>query len=227
MQITDIRLVIDTWVTQYQELASVESVRWIQIFENRGAMMGASNPHPHCQIWASSSLPNEPSKEQAAQDAYYSNKGRPLLGDYLKIERAQGDRLICSNSHFTALVPFWAMWPFEALVLCNRLVSSIHELSEEERDGLADILKKLTTRYDNLFETSFPYSMGFHQKPVDRFAHPEWQLHLHFYPPLLRSASVKKFMVGYELLAMPQRDMTAESAAKRLRNVSEHHHLEA
>jgi len=226
MTLKNIRAVVDLWVDQCQELEALPFIHWVQIFENRTAMMGASNPHPHCQIWASSSVPNEPAKEQAAQSAYYLAHHRQLLADYLELERARKERLICSNAHFTVLVPFWAVWPFETLVLTNRAVTALNELTGEERDGLADILKRLTTRYDNLFQVPFPYSMGFHQKPADGAPHPGCRLHLHFYPPLLRSASIRKFLVGYEMLAMPQRDITPESAAEKLRSSAEEHYGE-
>jgi UDPglucose--hexose-1-phosphate uridylyltransferase len=193
----------------------------VQVFENRGAMMGASNPHPHCQIWATSHVPDEPALETDAQKAYLTQHGSCLLCDYLATERAAGDRVIVENDHFTAVVPWWAVWPFEAMVLPRRHSGMFPEFTGEERDGLADILKRLTSRYDSLFDVSFPYTMGFHQSPVNSGAHPEWHFHAHFYPPLLRSATVKKFMVGFEMLGMPQRDITPESAAERLRAARE------
>jgi UDPglucose--hexose-1-phosphate uridylyltransferase len=189
-------------------------------------MMGCSNPHPHCQIWANSSLPNEVSKELASQKDYAGSKGSCLLCDYLALEQEIEERLVLENEHFVALVPFWAVWPFETMLLGKRHVSGIDELRDGERDGLADVLKRITTRYDNLFEVSCPYSMGLHQRPTDGEEHPEWHFHAHFFPPLLRSATVKKFMVGYEMLATPQRDITAELAAARLREMSERHYLE-
>ena len=188
-------------------------------------MMGASNPHPHCQIWANESLPNEMVKEQANQLAFLERHASCLLCDYLKIESQAGDRVVCENEHFAVVVPFWAVWPFETLVISKSHVSSIEGLDTSQRTALADILKRITTRYDNLFQVSFPYTMGFHQQPTDNSAHPEWHLHAHFYPPLLRSATVRKFMVGYEMLASPQRDITAESAAERLRSLSEERYL--
>ncbi len=196
----------------------------MQIFENRGETMGASNPHPHCQVWATGTLPNEMSKELGTQGAYWRERGSPLLLDYLRLEREARERIVLENKHFTVLVPFWAIWPFETMVLPNRHVGSIDELTAAESAALADVLHELTIRYDNLFETSFPYSMGFHQRPTDGEAHAEWQLHAHFYPPLLRSATVRKFMVGFELLGSPQRDITPESAAERLRAVSQTHY---
>lgn len=216
--------VVDVWVAQYEELGAQPLIGYVQIFENRGAMMGASNPHPHGQIWVTEHLPTNVAREQAAQHDYYAAHGRTLLADYLDQELNDGTRLVCANDHFVALVPFWAVWPFETLVISRRAAGALPDLDPQERAGLADILKRLTTRYDNLFQVSFPYSMGFHQRPTDGAAHPEWHLHAHFYPPLLRSATVRKFMVGFELLAEPQRDITAETAAERLRSLSEEHY---
>jgi UDPglucose--hexose-1-phosphate uridylyltransferase len=184
-------------------------------------MMGASNPHPHCQIWATEHLPNEPRKELAAQERYTAQNGNCLLCDYLQEEKEAGERIVLENELFTALVPFWAVWPFEVMVLPNRHFSALPQLSPAEISALADILRRLTTRYDNLFETRFPYSMGVHQAPCSMGSHPEWHLHAHYYPPLLRSATVRKFMVGFELLASPQRDLTPETAAERLRSLSD------
>ncbi len=227
MERAAIRKVVDVWVEQFIELGSQHLLRHVQIFENRGEMMGCSNPHPHCQIWANASIPNEIWKETAAQGDYYRLKSTTLLSDYLRLERERRERLVIENDHFAVVVPFWAVWPFETLLISKRAVTGLDQLSEAERDGLAEILKRITTRYDNLFEVSFPYSMGFHQRPTDGGRHSEWHLHAHFYPPLLRSATVKKFMVGYEMLALPQRDITPESAAARLREMSERHYLEA
>jgi UDPglucose--hexose-1-phosphate uridylyltransferase len=204
----------------------------VQIFENRGAMMGASNPHPHCQIWSAGFVPDEPAAESKSQREYLDRTGHCLLCDYLAAELAAaqgaGERVVFENDHFIALVPWWAVWPFETLILSRRHVGALPEFNDAERDGLADVLRRITTRYDNLFETSFPYTMGFHQSPVGAElaaggAHPEWHFHAHFYPPLLRSATVRKFMVGFEMLGMPQRDITAESAAERLRGMSDVH----
>ncbi|MCD6520484.1 MAG: UDP-glucose--hexose-1-phosphate uridylyltransferase [Anaerolineae bacterium] len=216
-----IRKVVDVWVEQYEDLGARPFINYVQIFENKGQMMGCSNPHPHGQIWSNETIPHLPALEQASLQSYLEEKGHCLLCEYLALERSLGERIVCENEHFVALVPFWAVWPYETMVLSRRHLTSLSELSPEERDGLANIIKRLTTRYDNLFETSFPYSMGFHQAPTDGQPHPEWHLHMHFYPPLLRSATVKKFMVGYEMLANPQRDLTAEAAAERLRNLSE------
>ena len=215
------RCVVDVWADQYKDLSSREEIAYVQIFENRGAMMGCSNPHPHCQIWASSSIPNEPGRELIAQEHYLQSRNSCLLCDYLALERASGERFVCENSHFSVLVPFWAIWPFEVLLVGRRHVTGMDELTDDERHALANILRRLTTRYDNLFRISFPYSMGFHQWPSQGKSHPGCHFHAHFYPPLLRSASVRKFMVGYEMLATPQRDITAESAAARLREMDE------
>ncbi|MHB0858972.1 MAG: UDP-glucose--hexose-1-phosphate uridylyltransferase [Anaerolineae bacterium] len=217
----DVRRVVDVWVAQYEEIGSRPDINHVQIFENKGEMMGCSNPHPHGQIWSNASVPHEPALEQASQQAYRAEKGSCMLCDYERLERELGERLVCENAHFVALVPYWAFWPFETMILSRRHATSLSDLDDAERDALANIIKRLTTRYDNLFEISFPYTMGIHQRPTDGLPHEEWHLHLHFYPPLLRSATVRKFMVGYEMLANPQRDLTAESAAERLRALSE------
>ncbi len=224
MEVKDIRSVVDVWCEQFEELSNVDFINYVQIFENKGAIMGCSNPHPHGQIWSSSSVPAEPAKESETQKAYFEKYGTTLLGDYLKAELQKKERLLVENEHFVALVPYWAVWPFETMIISRRPVQNILQLTDAERTGLADIYKQLTVRYDNLFEVSFPYSSGLHQAPTDGKDHPEWHLHMHFYPPLLRSASVKKFMVGYEMLASPQRDITAEQAAHRLRDLSDVHY---
>jgi len=221
MSVHEIRQVVDTWVGQYQELGALPFINWIQVFENRGALMGASNPHPHGQIWAEEEVPNEPGKEAHSQSAYQVENRSCLLCDYLELELRSRERFVCDNDSFIALVPFWAVWPFEIMVMSKRHMTGLDDLSDVERTSLAGILKQVTSRYDNLFQVSFPYTMGFHQRPTDGEAHPEWHLHAHFYPPLLRSASVRKFMVGYEMLAMPQRDITAEMAAQRLRDAGQ------
>jgi UDPglucose--hexose-1-phosphate uridylyltransferase len=220
METGAIRQVVDTWVEQYVKLGGVPWVRHVEIFENRGAMMGASNPHPHGQIWANEQLPNEPAKELLQQQAYAADGGC-LLCDYLAVELQDGERIVCENERFVALVPFWAVWPFETLVQPRAHRGALPDLDSDERDALADILGRLTRRYDQLFQVTFPYSMGFHQRPTDGALYPEWHLHAHFYPPLLRSGTVRKFMVGYELLCQPQRDITPESAAERLRSLPE------
>jgi UDPglucose--hexose-1-phosphate uridylyltransferase len=211
-----IRPVVDTWVEQWRELAAVDWIGYVQVFENRGEMMGASNPHPHCQIWAGASIPNEVEKERRSQ-AEWLVRGRCLLCDYLAAELASGERVVHRNLSFAAVVPFWAVWPFELLVISTRHFGGFAELSPEERDDLAEILHRITAGYDNLFGCSFPYTMGFHASPADGAPDPGWHFHAHYYPPLLRSATVRKFMVGYEMLAAPQRDLTPEAAAARLR----------
>lgn len=226
MKVEDIRKVIDLWCTEYQNMGSLDFINHIQIFENKGDIMGCSNPHPHGQIWGQASIPDEPAKEMKMQQNYLKKHGRPLLSDYLEKELQSGERILTENDYFVALVPFWAVWPFESMILSRRTVQNILQLTDDEKTGFADIYKKLTIMYDNLFETSFPYSAGIHQSPTDGSDHPEWHLHMHFYPPLLRSATVKKFMVGYEMLANPQRDITAEQSAERLRNLSKVHYLE-
>lgn len=223
MPVPAIRNVVDMWVKQYTELGSIPWINSVQIFENRGEMMGASNPHPHCQIWASASLPNELVKEDKSQLAYYESHHSCLLCNYLQRET---ERIVCANDSFVALVPFWAIWPFEIMLLAKKHVTGLDELTSEARHDLAEILKRVTTRYDNLFETPFPYTMGFHQRPTDGQRHSYFHFHAHFFPPLLRSASVRKFMVGFELLGGPQRDITAEAAAERLRDASEQHYLD-
>jgi UDPglucose--hexose-1-phosphate uridylyltransferase len=215
-----IRQVVDTWTEQYTELGGIDWVRNVLIFENRGAMMGASNPHPHGQIWANERVPNEVAKELNQQRAY-AEHGGCLICDYLDVELRDGQRVVAQNDHFVVLVPFWAVWPFETLVVPRAHHGALPSLDPAQRDSLADILRRLARRYDNLFGVTFPYSMGLHQQPTDEAAHPEWHLHAHFYPPLLRSATVRKFMVGYELLGQPQRDITPENAAQRLRDVPE------
>jgi len=219
MAVPAIRLVVDTWSDQYVELGGIPWVRHVQIFENRGAMMGASNPHPHGQIWANESIPNEPAKELTRQRAYAAGTGSCLLCDYLEVERRTDERVVLDNAHFVALVPFWAVWPFEMLVLPKAHRHALPDLVPAERDGLADMLHRLARRYDQLFGVEFPYSMGLHQRPTDEASYPEMHMHAHYFPPLLRSATVRKFMVGYELLGQPQRDITPEVAAARLREV--------
>jgi UDPglucose--hexose-1-phosphate uridylyltransferase len=219
-----IRAVVDAWAAQVEELG--RRYRWVQVFENKGALMGCSNPHPHGQVWAGSTLPDVPAREELHQSRYLAEEGRCLLMDYAELERKRSERLVVENADWLAVVPFWAVWPFETLLLPRRHVLRLTDLTPEERDSLAGILKRLLTRYDNLFETSFPYSMGWHGAPTDEGDYAHWQLHAHFYPPLLRSASIKKFMVGYELLAEAQRDLTAEQAAARLRGLSDVHYRE-
>lgn len=224
MTVPEISEVVDLWAAESRHLASNPDVQYVQIFENRGEMMGCSNPHPHGQIWASQSIPNEPRKEQAYQLKYLHKNNSCLLCDYLALEQNAQERIVCENDSFCALVPFWAVWPFEVLLISNKHIRDFATLDPKTKQDLADILKRITTRYDNLFETPFPYSMGFHQAPTDGAPHQEWHLHAHFYPPLLRSATVRKFMVGFEMLGSPQRDITPELAANRLREVSEQHY---
>ncbi|WP_245510988.1 UDP-glucose--hexose-1-phosphate uridylyltransferase [Martelella mediterranea] len=225
MDVDDIVHVVDAWVAQYEELGIHPDISYAQIFENRGAMMGCSNPHPHGQIWASRHLPNEAIKESTTQLAYHDEHGKPLLLAYLEQELALDERILFQNEGFVVLVPYWAVWPFETMVLPKRHIRSMEEMTADERLQLAEALSKLTIRYDNLFKTSFPYSMGFHQRPVDGEPHDEWQMPAHFYPPLLRSATVKKFMVGFELLGSPQRDLTPEQATQKRLDLPETHYL--
>ncbi len=219
--------VIATWSAQSAELGARDFIHSVQVFENKGAMMGCSNPHPHSQIWAQSQPPNETEKELLNQQAYARKRSRPLLLEVLADEQRRNERIVVENDDFAALVPFWAIWPFEILIIPKRAVAYLPDLRQQEVTNLARILKQVTTRYDNLFEISFPYSMGFHQAPFDGGQHAEWVLHAHFYPPLLRSATVRKFMVGYEMLAMPQRDITPEEAAGRLRSLPDVHYKQA
>jgi UDPglucose--hexose-1-phosphate uridylyltransferase len=227
METPEIRQVVDLWIDEYAAAAALPWARYAMAFENRGTLMGASNPHPHGQFWATASVPNEPARERLAFDEYRAAHGRCLLCEYVQREAQQGERLVCGNDHFVALVPFWAMWPFETLVVARRHLAAIDALDNVERDALADVLKRLTTRYDNLFETPFPYSMGVHQQPMGDTGH-DWHLHLHFYPPLLRSATIRKFMVGFEMFGSPQRDLSPEDAAARLQAAGEtHYHTRA
>jgi UDPglucose--hexose-1-phosphate uridylyltransferase len=220
----EIRPVVDVWAAQTEELG--QQYRWVQVFENRGAMMGASNPHPHGQVWAGGALPNEPAKESETQRAYLAAHGRPLLVDYARLEAERGERVVGENADWLAVVPYWAVWPFETLLLPRRPVQRLPDLGDAERNSLADLLRRLLVRYDNLFETSFPYSMGWHGAPTAGGDPAGWQLHAHYYPPLLRSDSVRKFIVGYEMLAEVQRDLTAEQAAERLRALPDVHYRE-
>jgi UDPglucose--hexose-1-phosphate uridylyltransferase len=217
MDLPALELVVDAWAAQFQDLGARPEINYVQIFENRGAMMGASNPHPHGQIWASCSLPNEIVKEQTSLLEWRAQGGACMLCQYEDLERVAKERVVEGNGAFLAVVPYWAVWPFETMILSRRHLAAIDDLTAAERSALADILKRVTSRYDRLFKTSFPYTMGFHQRPTDGQPHEEWHLHAHFYPPLLRSATIRKFMVGYEMLATPQRDITPEAAAERLR----------
>ena len=222
-----IRAVVDVWVNEYQTLGAHPDINYVQIFENKGFIMGCSNPHPHGQIWAERSVPVDPAKETVQQAAYFKEHGRTLLADYLATELREKERVVIENATWVVLVPFWAVWPYETLLLPLRAVASLELLNDAEKNDLADIIRRLTIRYDNLFELSFPYSAGWHQRPTDGQEHAEWHLHMHFYPPLLRSATVRKFMVGYEMLANPQRDVTPEWAAERLHSLSEIHYKQS
>jgi len=224
LNVSEIEAVIDAWTSNSVDLAARNDIAYVQVFENKGAIMGCSNPHPHSQIWAQSCVPNEPAIELITQSDYLSANGSPMLVDYVRQEQKLNERIIFANEYFSVLVPFWAIWPFEVMLVAHRSAPSLADLSSREITALAEAVKVLTTKYDNLFEVSFPYSSGFHQAPADGAPHPEWVLHAHFYPPLLRSATVKKFMVGYEMMAMPQRDITPEVAAQRLRDCPDTHY---
>lgn len=216
--------VVNVWQEQFNELAAQDFIHNVQIFENKGAIMGCSNPHPHGQIWAQSAVPQEISKKTAAQEAYYAKHGKSLISRYLEQELEKKERIVCENEHFVGVVPFWAVWPYETMLIPRRHFASIADMSAAEKQSFADLLKEVTVRYDNLFETSFPYSAGMQQRPTDGKPHEGWHFHYSFYPPLLRSATVKKFMVGYEMFANPQRDITAEQAAKTLRDLPSVHY---
>lgn len=218
MPVEKIQRVIDVWAEQTVELGA--RYRWVQVFENKGAMMGCSNPHPHGQIWAGDFLPRIPELEDSRQAEYFQRHRRRLLCDYADEELKQEIRIVEQNADWVMLVPYWATWPFELMLLPRRPVARLPELTASERANLADILQKSLLRYDGLFETSFPYSMGWHGAPNGDATLEHWQLHAHFYPPLLRSATIKKFMVGYEMLAETQRDLTPEQAAAILRKIT-------
>ena len=224
MDLPTIEEIIHTWQKEYNTLGNIDYINYVQIFENKGSVMGCSNPHPHGQIWAQSSLPTQIEKTQNSLKNYFDKNGSNLLLDYLAKELEAKERIVIENEHFVALVPFWAIWPFETMILCKRHVTKITDFNEEEVKAYALILKQLTSKYDNLFETSFPYSSGIHQAPTDGNNHGEWLFHMHFYPPLLRSATVKKFMVGYEMMGESQRDITAEKTAQMLRDLSDIHY---
>jgi len=224
LSIKEISAVVDLWQEEYNTLAKVDWIKYIQIFENKGEIMGCSNPHPHGQIWSQSELPMEIVKETERQKRYFVIHKSSLLSDYLELELEKQERIVFENQHFVVLVPFWAVWPYETMIISKRHIRGIKFFRQEEKESLAEAIKVLTSKYDNLFETSFPYSAGMHQSPVNDGEHPEWHWHMHFYPPLLRSATVKKFMVGYEMLANPQRDITPEFAAQRLRELPAVHY---
>ena len=226
MSLAELRQVVDLWNDQLLDLG--KEYTWVQLFENRGAMMGSSNPHPHGQVWALSTMPEEPYTENMRQREYFETHGRPLLVDYVALELEKQERIVVENEDWVVIVPYWALWPFETLLLPKRHVQRITDLTDSEKNSLADMLKQLLVKYDNLFETSFPYSMGWHNAPTGRYLNLDtshWQLHAHYYPPLLRSATVRKFLVGFEMLGEAQRDLTAEQAAKRLRELPSTHYL--
>jgi UDPglucose--hexose-1-phosphate uridylyltransferase len=224
LTVEEIKSVIDLWALEYESLAQKEFINYIQIFENKGAVMGCSNPHPHGQIWAQESIPVEPFKKQQQQLSYFENNKRTMLEDYWRIEVEQKERIVFENDYFVVLVPFWAVWPFETMIIPKRPMSNITQMDEFEKLSFAQAYRSIAIRYDNLFEVSFPYSAGIHQAPTDGLNHNEWHWHMVFYPPLLRSSTVKKFMVGYEMLANPQRDVTPEWSAERLRSLNEIHY---
>jgi len=219
MEVDDINKVVKTWQNEYKELGANDMINYVQIFENKGAVMGCSNPHPHGQIWSQSTLPNEVDKKNQQQNIYYNKNRSSLLGDYLKQELEANERIIYQNDDFAVLIPFWAIWPFETMIVPKKQHSNITKISDKESVGFADAISKITKAYDKLFECSFPYSSGIHQSPTNGESNKHWHWHMSFYPPLLRSATVKKFMVGYEMFGSPQRDITPEQAADRLKNL--------
>jgi UDPglucose--hexose-1-phosphate uridylyltransferase len=225
LTLPQVRAVVDVWVSEYRTIGALPWIGHVQLFQNYGAIAGASSAHPHCQMWAETAVPNEPALEQHRLNEHLSQHGSCLLCDYLKEELARAERVICENASFAVVMPWWAVWPFETLLLARRHFGSLDELTEAERNDLAEIVKRITTRYDNLFKMPFPYSMGFHQSPTDGRAHPEWHFHGHFFPQLIKPES-PKFMVSYEMLAGPQRDDVPEHAAQRLQAASEKHYLE-
>ena len=226
MDAAKVRGVVDAWAGETEALGRDPALRYVQVFENKGAMMGCSNPHPHGQIWATSAIPLVPARKLETQRAWFERHGSDLVGDYLAEELRSGERVVCRNESWVALVPYWAVWPFELMLVPTRRVADLPSLDARERDLLADLLRRVCVRYDNLFRVSFPYSMGFHGRPTDGEEHPWWRLHAVYFPPLLRSASVRKFLVGFELTGEPQRDLTPEDAAARLRAQSETHYLQ-
>ena len=220
-EITD---VISLWQKEYKELGAIEGINHVQIFENKGDVMGCSNPHPHGQIWAQRSIPQEVQKKADRLLTYWQEHKKSILEDYITQELELNERIILENEHFVSLIPYWAVWPYETMIVPKRKIAHIGDLTIDEKKSFAEILRKTTIRLDNIFQTSFPYSAGIHQAPTDGKEHPEWHLHMSFYPPLLRSATVKKFMVGYEMFANPQRDITAEQAANTMKALSNTHY---
>ncbi len=225
LSVEEITEVVKTWQSQCEELG--KTYNWVQVFENKGAVMGCSNPHPHGQIWAQQYLPTLVEKKQKSQAEYLSKFGTNLLADYANREVEKQERVVVENTDWVVVVPYWAAWPFEVLLLPKFRVQRMTELNAQQQVSLADIIKQITIKYDNLFNTSFPYSMGWHGAPYDGENHPEWTLHASFFPPLLRSATVRKFMVGYEMMAEAQRDLTPEQAAARLQELPSVHYKEA
>ncbi|TMM55769.1 UDP-glucose--hexose-1-phosphate uridylyltransferase [Maribacter algarum] len=225
MSVPSIEDVITIWQKEFDELGAIRDINYVQIFENKGALMGCSNPHPHGQIWSQNSIPQEAVKKGEQQLRYWQTNTKSLLGDYLKQEIKANERIIWQDEYFIAVVPYWAIWPYEVIIAPKRHFQRITDLTDKEKASFAMAIKVITTKYDNLFETSFPYSSGIHQAPTNGLAYDEWHLHMSFYPPLLRSATIKKFMVGYEMFANPQRDITAEQAAQTLRSLSKTHYL--
>ena len=217
LEIGELTHIVNLWADQYAELGGRDDINYVQIFENKGAMMGCSNMHPHGQIWAQKTVPDEPAKESLKQLDFYQQQGQTLLSTYLQIELDRDTRVVYQNASFAVLVPFWAFWPFETMIISKRSVPHVQALTGPEREDLADAIKHITVRYDNLFKMSFPYSAGLHQAPTDNAPHPEWHFHMHFYPPLLRSSTIKKFKVGYEMLGGGQRDVSAEASASLLK----------
>lgn len=226
MEKEEIVNVIETWCNDYKEISKLDFIKNIQIFENKGAIMGCSNPHPHCQIWATEEIPQELLSELKSSKDYFDKKKKCLLCSYLKMELEKKERIISKNDNFVVLVPYWAVWPFETMILPLFHCSQLIEMTKEQKEDFASIIKEITTRYDNIFNVSFPYSMGIHQSPVKDVKSESFHLHVHFYPPLLRSSSIKKFFVGYEMLGEPQRDITPEKAAKIIQEVSSIHFSE-
>ena len=224
LEVAEIIEIIKLWQNEYSLLGRNSFINYVQIFENKGEIMGCSNPHPHGQIWAQENIPNGPAKEQMNQLKYFKEKNTTLLSDYIKLEKEKDERVIFENDGFILLVPFWAIWPFEAMIISKRKINNITQFNENEIKQFAEILKLTTVKYDNIFNISFPYSAGIHQSPTDGMEHPEWHFHMHFYPPLLRSASIKKFMVGYEMLGEPQRDITPEKSAEILKQLDTIHY---
>jgi len=224
MEVSAIQKVVAAWKQQYEELGNKEYINHVQIFENKGSIMGCSNPHPHGQIWAQSSLPTQVAKTQRSLLNYFNKNNRSLLKDYIEEELHKKERIVIENGHFVVVVPFWATWPYETMIVSKRHFGNITAMTNDETTAFAEILKAITVRYDNLFETSFPYSSGIHQTPTDGLPHEEWHFHMHFYPPLLRSATVKKFMVGYEMMGEAQRDISPEKSASILTSLPATHY---